>query len=134
MSPRRRERPIPDPTVEMEMRELPARSDAMKTTQIWIVDDGDVSEAERENEAGVEEEVTVEGVVEEHLFRVVARIGAREKMDIPMYEVNLDVVELLDWFRDLDKYFEYEDVEEDKKVKHVITRLKGHATLWWDEL
>jgi hypothetical protein len=25
-------------------------------------------------------------------------------------------------------------VEEDKKVKHVVTRLKGHATLWWDEL
>jgi hypothetical protein len=21
-----------------------------------------------------------------------------------------------------------------KKVKHVVTRLKGHATLWWDEL
>jgi hypothetical protein len=31
-------------------------------------------------------------------------------------------------------YFDYEDVEEEKKVKHVVTRLKGHATLWWDEL
>jgi hypothetical protein len=31
-------------------------------------------------------------------------------MDIPMYEGNLDVEE------------------------HVVTRLKGHATLWWDEL
>jgi hypothetical protein len=55
-------------------------------------------------------------------------------MDIPMYEGNLDVEELLDWFRALDKYFDYEDIEEDKKVKHVVTRLKGHATLWWDEL
>jgi hypothetical protein len=55
-------------------------------------------------------------------------------MDIPMYEGKLDVEELLDCFRALDKYFNYEDVEEDKKVKHVITRLKGHATLWWDEL
>jgi hypothetical protein len=55
-------------------------------------------------------------------------------MDIPMYEGNLDVEELLDWIRALDKYFDYEDVEEDKKFKHVITRLKGHATLWWDEL
>jgi hypothetical protein len=51
-----------------------------------------------------------------------------------MYEGNLDVEELLDWIRDLDKYFNYEDVEEDKKVKHAITRLKSHATLWWDEL
>jgi hypothetical protein len=134
MPPRRRERPMPDPTVEREMRELHARLDAMETTQRWTVDVGDVSEAERENEAGAEEEVAVEDAAEERLFRVVARIRAREKMDILMYEGNLDVEELLDWFRALDKYFDYEDVEEDKKVKHVVTRLKGHATLWWDEL
>jgi hypothetical protein len=59
---------------------------------------------------------------------------AREKLDIPMYEGNLDVEDILDWFRDLDKYFDYEDVEEDKKLKHDIIRLKGHAKLWWDEL
>jgi hypothetical protein len=34
----------------------------------------------------------------------------------------------------MDKYFDYEDVDEEKKVRHVVTRLKGHATLWWDEL
>jgi hypothetical protein len=55
-------------------------------------------------------------------------------MDIPVYEENIYVEELLDWIRDLDKYLDYEDVEEDKKIKHVVTRLKGHATLWWDEL
>jgi hypothetical protein len=49
-----------------------------------------------------------------------------------MYEGNLDVEELLYWFTSLDKYFDYEYVEEDKKDKHAITRLKGHATLWWD--
>jgi hypothetical protein len=51
-----------------------------------------------------------------------------------MYEGNLDVEELLDWFRSLDKYFDYEDIKEDKKVKNVVARMKGHATLWWDEL
>jgi hypothetical protein len=55
-------------------------------------------------------------------------------MDISMYEINLDIEEILYWFRALDEYFDYEDVEEDKKVKHVVTRLKGHASLWWDEL
>ena len=34
---------------------------------------------------------TVEDAIEEHLFRAVARIGARSKMDIPVYEGNLDV-------------------------------------------
>ena len=55
-------------------------------------------------------------------------------MGIQVYQGNLDVEEFLDWIRTLDKYFNYEDVKEDKKVKHGITRLKGHATLWWDEL
>ena len=84
----------------------------MEITQRWIVDVGDVSEAENENEAGAEEEVVAEDAVEYHIFRVVVRIGAREKMDIPMYEGNLDVEELLDWIRALDKHFDYEDVEE----------------------
>jgi hypothetical protein len=46
----------------------------------------------------------------------------------------LDVEEMLDWFIALDKYFDYEYIEEDKKVKHAVTGLKGHATLWLDEL
>jgi hypothetical protein len=46
----------------------------------------------------------------------------------------LNAEELLDWIRALDTYFDYEDIEEDKKIKHAVTRLKGHATLWWDEL
>jgi hypothetical protein len=34
----------------------------------------------------------------------------------------------------MDKYFDHEYVDEEKKVKHIFTRLKGHATLWWDEM
>jgi hypothetical protein len=61
-------------------------------------------------------------------------MGAREKIEVPMYEGNLDVEELLDWISALDKYFDYEEIDDEKKVKHVVTILKGHATLWWDEL
>ena len=130
-----REMAMPDPIVEREMHELRARLDAMETSQMRIVDARDISEDESENEAGNEgEEVAVEDIVEERLFRVVARIGAREKMDIPVYEGTLDVEELMDWIRDLDKYFSYEDVEEDNKVKNSVTKLKGHVTLCWDEL
>jgi hypothetical protein len=41
---------------------------------------------------------------------------------------------LPDWINSLDKYFDYEDIDNEKKVKHVVTRLKGHASLWWDKL
>jgi len=126
---------MPDLAMEREMRELRARLDAMETTQRRTTDTGDVSESENENEARFEEEeVVAEDAVEECLFRSVARKGAREKMDSLIYEGNLDIEDLLDWFRALDKYFDYEDIEEYKKVKHDVTRLKGHATLWWDEL
>jgi hypothetical protein len=47
---------------------------------------------------------------------------------------EIDAEELLYWIRSMDKYFNYDDVNEEKRVRHVVTRLKGHATLWWDEL
>jgi hypothetical protein len=51
-----------------------------------------------------------------------------------MYEGNVEVEELLDWVRAMDKHFDYKYIEEDKMVKHVVTRLKVHPALWWDEL
>jgi hypothetical protein len=102
MAPRRRDRQLPDPTVESEMSELHARLDAMETKQRCTVDVGDISEDESENEA-INEEVAVEDAAQERLFRAVARIGSREKMDIPVYEGKLDVEEILDWIRALEK-------------------------------
>jgi hypothetical protein len=57
-----------------------------------------------------------------------------EKMETLVYEGDLDTEELLYWIRALGTYFDYEYVEEYKKVKDVVKRLKGHATLGWDEL
>jgi hypothetical protein len=68
------------------------------------------------------------------LLRVVVKLGTRENMEVSMYEGNLNVEELLDWISSLDKYFDYEEIDDEKKVKHVVTRLKGHTALWWDEL
>jgi len=51
-----------------------------------------------------------------------------------MYEVNLEAEELLDWVWVMDKYLDCKYIKEDKMVKHAVTRLKGHATLWWDKL
>ena len=40
----------------------------------------------------------------------------------------------MDWINELDKYFEYDELEENKKVKLAVKRLKGHASLWWDSV
>jgi hypothetical protein len=133
MPPRRHAYPpVENRVVEREMRELRARLDAMETTQRRAPDAGDVNDVEKK-ELEVEE-AAGEDVAEEGLLKEVVKLGAREKIDIPMYEGNLDVEELLDWIRSMDKYFDYEDVDEEKEVKHVVTRLKGHATMWWNEL
>jgi hypothetical protein len=72
---------------------------------------GDVSDSESEDEAGHErEEVTAEDAANEHLIRDFARMGAKAKMDILVYEGNLDAEKILDWIRALDTYFDYEDV------------------------
>jgi hypothetical protein len=68
------------------------------------------------------------------LLRAFVRLGARAKIEVPMYEGNLDAEELIDWIISMDKYFNYEYFDEEKRVRHVVTKLKGHATLWWDEL
>jgi hypothetical protein len=80
--------------------------DAMETTQRRALDAGDISEEKNEE---VEEEGAVEGEPpEEPLLRDVSRIGTREKIEVPMYEGNLEVEELLDWVCVMDKYFDYE--------------------------
>jgi hypothetical protein len=75
--------------MERGMREICARLDAMQPTQRRTPDAGDVSDEESED-------VEVEGVAgedaaEERLLKFVVKLGAREKIDIPMYEGKLDV-------------------------------------------
>jgi hypothetical protein len=132
--PRRRGRQMEYPTIKRQMCDLRARLEDMETTRRCTASVGDLSDSDSEVEAEREEEVAAEDSSNERLIRAIARMGARAKMDIPVYEGNLDAEELLDWIRALDTYFDYEYVEEDKKVKHVVTRLKGHVALWWDEL
>ena len=34
----------------------------------------------------------------------------------------------------MEKFFEHENAHDSRKVKIAITRLKGHASLWWENL
>jgi len=67
-------------------------------------------------------------------LRVVVKLGTKAKIEVSIYEINLNIEEFLEWISDVDKYFDYEEIGDEKKVKHAMTKLKGHATLWWDEL
>jgi hypothetical protein len=131
---RKRGRPVGNLEMERQMRDLRERLEEMETSQRCTSTAGDLNDSESEIEDEREEEVAAEDASTERLIKAISRMGAKAKMDILVYEGNLDAEELLDWIRALDTYFNYEDIEEDKKVRHAVTCLKGHATLWWDEL
>ena len=56
----------------------------------------------------------------------------RPNPDVPTYHGDLDANELLDWINVMEKFFEYDETDEEKKIKFAVTRLKGHAALWWN--
>jgi hypothetical protein len=127
--------PAGNPEMERQIRDLRARLEDMEATQRRGADAGEFSDPEVEEEAGHDEgEVSAEDASTERLIRAISRMSSKTKMDIPTYEGSLNAEELLDWIRALDTYFDYEDIEEDKKIRHAVTKLKGHAALWWDEL
>ena len=132
---RERGRPVQNPYMEREVRNLHARMEDMETSQRRKADSRDISESKNEDDAEhEEEEILAKYAANERLIKAIARMSSKTKMDIPAYEGSMDAEEMLDWIKALDTYFNYEDIEEDKKVRHVVTKLKGHATLWWDEL
>jgi hypothetical protein len=120
--------------MESEIRNLRARMEDMEAAQRRIANTGDLSDSEGEADAVPQGGVAAEDAANERLIKAIARMSAKVRMDIPAYEGSLDAEELLDWIRALDTYFDYEDIEEDKKVRHAVTKLKGHAALWWDEV
>jgi hypothetical protein len=77
------------------VRELHARLEVMEAMQRRTSVTGDVSDVESEE---IEfEEAIGEYASNECFLKAVMKLGARVKIDVPMYEVNLDVEELLDW-------------------------------------
>jgi hypothetical protein len=66
------------------------RLDPMETTQRIEPYVGDVSEAEYKEEEEVDENVA-EDASKDRLIKFVPKIGARARIEVPMYEGNLEV-------------------------------------------
>ena len=127
-----RGRPIANAELMEKMRVIQARLEAMELGRYREPDLGDVSDPEEEGNE--QEEETAPKSAEMKMLRFVLGSSSRPKPSLSTYDGNLSAEGLIDWIGELDRYFDYEDVEEDKKVKLVVTRLKGHAALWWDNV
>ena len=58
----------------------------------------------------------------------------RTNPQLSIYDGSLKAENLIDWISEMDKYFEYEEIDENKRVKFAVKRLKGHIALWWDNV
>ena len=67
-------------------------------------------------------------------LRSILGASSRPKPEFFTYEGSLTDEHLIDWINELDKYIDYDEVEEEKKFRLAIIRLKGHASLCWDSV
>eukprot|EP00253_Pinus_taeda_P022922 PITA_22922 len=108
------------------------------TARLEAVEAGRRRDPELGDDSEVEAVAATDGLDEEapelRLLRSILLASSKPKTEISNYDGSLSADILLDWISELDKYFENEEVREDKRVKFVATKLKGHALLWWDNV
>jgi len=54
-------------------------------------------------------------------------------VEIPDFSGEEQPEEVLDWVNSVERIFEYLNIPENKKVKLVAIKLKGHASSWWQQ-
>ena len=119
-----------DEGLREQIRVLTARLEAVEAGRRRDPELGDTSEEEVMT--------TTEGSDEEapelRLLRLVLMASSKPKKEISNYDGSLSIEALLDWLSELDKYFEYEEINEDKRIRFAVTKLKRHVALWWDNV
>ena len=115
-----------------QLRQIAARLDVVETAQTRGAHLEDVSDDEVA--APNHNPKPKEDQDEERLLRVLFRANSKPAVEVVPYDGKLDTNVVLDWISDMEKFFEYENTPNNRKVKIAVTRLKGHASLWWEHL
>ncbi|PKU77966.1 uncharacterized protein LOC114579829 [Dendrobium catenatum] len=55
------------------------------------------------------------------------------KMDIPFFDGHIHIEDYLDWEKSVENFFDYMDIDPEKKVQYVACRLRGGASAWWEQ-
>jgi hypothetical protein len=58
----------------------------------------------------------------------------RMKVDLPSFDGHLHIEDFLDWITEVEWFFEYMSISEERKVKLVAYKFKGGASAWWERL
>ncbi|KAA8521888.1 hypothetical protein F0562_012798 [Nyssa sinensis] len=55
----------------------------------------------------------------------------RMKVDVPNFYEKLEPNAFEDWSTTIEDYFDWFAISEDRKVRYVWMKLKGHTRAWW---
>eukprot|EP00253_Pinus_taeda_P023872 PITA_23872 len=119
-----------DEALREELRVLTARLEAVEAGRRRDPELGDVSDEEVGAPAGGDDGDTPEV----RLLKSVLLSNSKPKPELLTYDGSLSIDVVLDWISEMEKYFECKEISEDRRVKFAATKLKGHATLWWDSV
>ena len=80
--------------------------------------------------------MSIKGLEEVVVDMIMAIKGIVETSNLryPFFSGNLNIDDFIDWIAEIDKFFDYVEVPEEKRVKLVACRLKGGASAWWERL
>ena len=93
------------------------------------------------NEEDNEDEEYAETVLRNH--RDPARDNGRDyqeqrdyqiKVKLPSFNGNVSIEEYLDWVSEMEKFFDYMSIADDKQLCLVAYKLKRGASAWWDRV
>ena len=56
------------------------------------------------------------------------------RLDIPDFDGKMQGDAFLDWLYTVERIFEFKEFSEKRKVKLVAIKLKGYASIWWENL
>ena len=91
------------------MRELRAHLEAMETDRRREPEAGDISELGDEEQR--EEVAPMQEMPELRYFRSILGATSRPKPEFTTYNGSLITEHLIDWINEMDKYFEYDEIE-----------------------
>lgn len=107
-----RGRPETNSILLEEVRSLRTTMKKIETAQRRPPNEGDDSSSEESPEGELDEDSETTKII-----KMLAKLGGKPMVEIPMYEGSLNAEELMDWIRSLDQYFNYEEVDKKKMVK-----------------
>lgn len=56
------------------------------------------------------------------------------RMDIPVFNGQMNIDQILDWLSETERFFKCMKVPEFRRVKMVVNKLKGTALEWWNQM